>query len=538
MKFFDERFNKLSSKNVRRDISAGITVGVVAVPLAMAFAIASGLPPIIGLYTAVIAGFLVSLLGGSKYQIAGPTGAFIPVVSAVIYKYGYEGLLITTFISGIMILLLSFFKVGRMIKFMPISVTVGFTAGIAIVIFFDQIDEFLGITYKKSPHFHQNVIEIFKNINNINVYAIITALIGGITIYSISKFKIKIPMLLTALIIPTTVSTLFFPNQVSTIGSVFGEIPSKLPELNLSSFDFDFNNIKQYIAPAFTIAFLGALESLLSASVADSMTNTKMKPDKELFGQGIANIITPLFGGIPSTGAIARTATNIQSGAISPLSGMIHSLVVLLCILFLSPLASYIPLAAMAPILMRVAYNMSEIRHVFKLIKTKSGETLVLIITMLLTVFMDLTIAVEFGIILSILIFIRQMSIETAAIEETDRTKNIPNVSIITFKGPLFFGATSVIDTISMKLFKDETKIIILNMHFLPIIDITAVELLHNSIKDLQKSGYDVYLSHIPPRVFLKLKEEGIINTVGENKIFFTTTEAIKYAKLVLNNNS
>ncbi len=529
MKFIDERFRDMSTQTLKKDISAGITVGIVAVPLAMAFAIASGLAPIIGLYTAIIAGTLVSLFGGSRFQIAGPTGAFIPVVSAVLFQYGYEGLLITTFISGVMMLLLSIFKVGRIIKFMPISVTIGFTAGIAVVIFTDQIDEFLGISYKKMPHFHQNIVELSKQIHNTNIYAVITALIGFLTIYLLVKFKIKLPILLTALIVPTLVATFIFPNKVSTIGSTFGELPRSLPQFNM--LNIDLSSFSNYLAPAFTIAFLGILESLLSASVADTMTNTKMNPDKELVGQGLANILTPFFGGMPSTGAIARTATNIQSGAVTPISGVVHAIVVLLCVLILSPLASYVPLAAMAPILMRVAFNMSERHHVWKLIKTKSGESIVLILTMLLTIFLDLTVAVEVGVILAILLFIRQMSIQTEAIEETDRTDDCPEVTVLTFKGPLFFGAVNVLDNVICRKFKEETKIIVFNMHFLPVIDITAVEILHNSIKKLQSSGYYVYLSHIPPRVYIMLKQEGILDTVGENRIFYTTKEAVKTAK-------
>lgn len=531
--FKDDRFSKITINTLKKDFSAGITVGIVAVPLAMAFSIASGLAPIIGLYTAILAGAIVAIFGGSKYQIAGPTGAFIPIVASILLNYKYDGLIVITILSGLIILILSFFKVGRIIKFMPISVTVGFTAGIAIIIFFDQIDEFLGISYKKTPHFHQNIIELLNNIKNFNIYSILTAIIGFLTIYLVVRLKIKIPVLLTALIIPTIISTIFFPDKIDTIGSVFGQIPNKLPEFNYPNIKFE--NINTYIAPAFTIAFLGILESLLSASVADSMTGSKMNPDRELFGQGLANLITPLFGGMPSTGAIARTATNIQSGARTPISGVVHSIVVLVCVLVLSPLASYVPLAAMAPILMRVAYNMSERHHVMKLIKTNSGDTIVLLITMVLTVFLDLTIAVAFGIILSILLFIRQMSIQTATIEENDRTENISGVSVMTFKGPLFFGAVNVLDNVLEYKFKENTKIIILNMHFLPIIDITASEILHKSIKHLQKKGYYVYLSHIPPRVYITLEKEGILDTVGENKIFFTTSEAINYAKKIIN---
>ncbi|MCT4795951.1 SulP family inorganic anion transporter, partial [Exiguobacterium alkaliphilum] len=295
-----------SRQGWQKDISAGITVGVVAVPLAMAFAIASGVGPVYGLYTAIIAGILVSLFGGSTFQIAGPTGAFIPIVSGVMLAHGYEGLLVTTFLAGILLFLMSVLRVGRLIRFMPRAVTIGFTAGIAVVIFVDQLDELFGITFEKAPHFHENFLKLVTTLPEASLWPIMIAAIGFLTLWLLPKLPVKLPLLLMAMLVPTFVS-LVIPGEVATIGSAYGGIPSGLPEFNWLAIDLDL--IGTLLPSAFAIAFLGALESLLSGAVADGMAGTKMNPDKELFGQGLANVVVPFFGGIPATGAIARTAT-------------------------------------------------------------------------------------------------------------------------------------------------------------------------------------------------------------------------------------
>ncbi|HLR59274.1 MAG TPA: SulP family inorganic anion transporter, partial [Pseudogracilibacillus sp.] len=407
--FKDNRFRGLTPNDLKNDLIAGITVGVVAIPLAMAFAIASGVKPEYGIYTTIIAGLIVALFGGSRFQIAGPTGAFIPILLAIILQYGYEDLLIAGFLAGIILMIMSFFKLGSLITYIPRSVTIGFTSGIAVIIFSGQIENFLGVEgIEKKQYFHENIIEIFNNINTTNFYSILIALIGFSAIIFIPKIFPKVPVLLIALIVPTIISVIIFPGKVATIGSAFGGISSSLPSFSLPNFTFD--KLLYLWQPAFVIAMLGGIESLLSAVVADGMTGKQHKSNRELFGQGLANIITPLFGGIPATGAIARTATNIKSGAVSPWSGIFQSIFVLLTLLLFAPYASHIPLASMAPILMVVAYNMSEVKSFSHIIKLRSGDSLVLITTFLLTVFVNLTVAVPVGLLLAMISFVKRAS--------------------------------------------------------------------------------------------------------------------------------
>src|SRR5690625_2530516 len=403
--FKDNRFKGITKGDLRKDLIAGITVGVVAIPLGMAFAIASGVNPEYGIYTTIIAGLIVALIGGSHFQIAGPTGAFIPILLAIVLQYGYEDLLIAGMLAGVMLVVMAFFKLGSLITYIPRSVTIGFTSGIAVIIFSGQIENFLGVEdVEKKEYFHQNMMEIVNNIDTINLFSIIVALIGFASVIIVPKIFPRVPVLLVALIIPTIASLLIFPGKVATIGTAFGGISQALPSFSLPEFTFD--KLLYLWQPAFVIAMLGGIESLLSAVVADGMTGKQHQSNKELFGQGLANIITPLFGGIPATGAIARTATNIKSGAVSPWSGVFQSVFVLLTLLLFAPYASHIPLASMAPILMVVAYNMSEIKSFAHIVKLRSGDSLVLITTFLLTVFVNLTVAVPVGLLLAIISFI------------------------------------------------------------------------------------------------------------------------------------
>lgn len=311
-----DRLNGFRPENLRRDFISGITVGIVAIPLGMAFAIASGAKPEYGIYTTIIAGLIVSLLGGSRFQIAGPTGAFIPILLAIVLQYGYEDLLIAGFMAGVFLVLMSFFKIGSLIHFIPRSVTIGFTTGIAVIIFTGQLGNFLGLhTLEQKEYFHENMIEAFQHLPLLNSYSLLTAGIGIATIVLAPKIVPRIPVLLVGLLVPTLVSGLFFSQHLDTIGTVFGGIPQSLPKLHFP--DVTWEKINHLLGPAFAIAALGAIESLLSAVVADDMTKERHHSNRELFGQGIANLITPLFGGIPATGAIARTATNIQSGAVT-----------------------------------------------------------------------------------------------------------------------------------------------------------------------------------------------------------------------------
>ncbi|MEI2400803.1 SulP family inorganic anion transporter, partial [Paenibacillus phytohabitans] len=406
---FSGIFKGYSVQSFQKDLISGVVVGIIAIPLGMAFAIASGVKPEYGIYTTIIAGILISLFGGSKYQIGGPTGAFIPILFGIVATYGFENLLIAGFMAGIILFLMGIFKLGSLIKFIPRPVTIGFTSGIAIIIFVGQVPNFLGLDQiEKHELFLDNMREIVLHLHEINLYSLLTASICLVVLLLTPKLFPKVPGSLIALLLSTGIAAIFYPTQVATIGSTFGDIPSKLPSFQFP--DITFERIKQLIQPAFVIAMLGAIESLLSAVVADGMTNSKHNSNRELVGQGLANMVTPLFGGIPATGAIARTAPNIKTGAVSPFSGVIHGVVVLLVLLLFAPYASKIPLASMAPIIMLVAWNMSERRVFYHVLQTRTGDSLVLIVTFLLTVFMNLTVAVQVGLILAVVLFTKRMS--------------------------------------------------------------------------------------------------------------------------------
>ncbi|MBP2242108.1 SulP family sulfate permease [Cytobacillus eiseniae] len=542
------RYKGYSLHSFQKDIISGIIVGVIAIPLGMAFAIASGVKPEYGIYTTIIAGILISLFGGSKYQIGGPTGAFIPILFGIIMTYGYENLLIAGFMAGFLLFIMGVCKLGSLIKFIPKSVTIGFTSGIAVIIFIGQVPNFLGLTgVKNHEYFLNNLNEIIKHIDSINLYSLLTAGICLITILYMPKLLPAIPSPLIGLIVSTLVASFLFPTHIATIGSAFGDIPNTLPKFEFPALSFE--RIQQLIGPAFVIAFLGAIESLLSAVVADGMTNSKHNSNRELIGQGIANMVTPMFGGIPATGAIARTATNIKNGAASPLSGVIHGIVVLLVLLLFAPYASKIPLASMAPILMIVAWNMSE-RHVFyQLLKAKTEDSFVLVITFLLTVFFNLTLAVGIGLILAIIIFTKRMSdimvtakalpnpehkqekVETQIVTDSH---DCPQISIYNVEGPLFFGAAQTFQQSIMNTINYKPKVLLLRMGRVPFMDITGESHLSSIIKDFSKHGI-VLISGLnvqPKKVLIKT---GLYQLIGERHFFEHTGDAINYALLHLN---
>lgn len=541
--FNDTRFKGLTKSDIRKDLIAGITVGVVAIPLGMAFAIASGVKPEYGLYTTIIAGLIVALFGGSKFQVAGPTGAFIPILLAIVLQYGYEDLLIAGFLAGIMLILMGVFKVGNLINYIPRSVTIGFTAGIAVIIFSGQIENFLGIQgMEKKEFFHENMLQIFENISTTNIYSILIALIGIAIVLYLPKLFPRVPVLLVALIIPTIIAILFFPGKLATIGSEFGGISQSFPEFKIPSFTFD--KLLYLWQPAFVIAMLGGIESLLSAVVSDGMTGTRHQSNKELVGQGVANVITPLFGGIPATGAIARTATNIRSGGVSPLSPIFQSLFVLLTLLLFAPYASHIPLASMAPILMFVALNMSEYKSFMHILKMRSGDSLVLITTFLLTVFVNLTIAVPIGLGLAMISFIKRMSevmevqsivpeaesLNRLAQNNPDQEYRCPKIASFTIHGPLFFGAADRFEKIITRSINERPSVLILKMRHVSIIDVTGEANLASLVMDFKKMNGTVLISEIEddPREMLEMS--GLLDVIGADHFFKTTTEAINYA--------
>ncbi|WP_102349158.1 SulP family inorganic anion transporter [Bacillus sp. Marseille-P3661] len=545
---FTGRFSGYSLQSFQKDLLSGLVVGVIAIPLGMAFAIASGVKPEYGIYTTIIAGILISLFGGSRYQIGGPTGAFIPILLGVVMTYGYENLLIAGCMAGIILLLMGIFKLGSLIKFIPRPVTIGFTAGIAVIIFTGQIANFLGLTdIEKHEAFLANITEIIDHIDTINLYSVVTATICLLTIIITPKVFPKVPGPLIGLLLSTIIANIFYPAQVATIGSTYGNIPSNLPSFQFPEITLE--KIQQLIRPAFVIAMLGAIESLLSAVVADGMTNSKHNSNRELVGQGIANIITPFFGGIPATGAIARTATNIKNGAVSPFSGIIHGIMVLLILILFAPYASNIPLASMAPILMVVAWNMSE-RHVFyHVLKIKTEDSLVLVVTFLLTVFVNLTVAVEVGLILAVVLFTKRMSdlmvtaralpnrnnkhekVETHMVSDTH---DCPQISIYNIEGPLFFGVAATFGHTIMSTINYKPRVLLLRMGRVPFMDSTGEANLTSVVKNFSKHGV-VLISGIKSQPKSVLQKTGLYDLIGEQHFFEHTGEAINYALTHLN---
>ncbi|MFJ8235092.1 SulP family inorganic anion transporter [Ureibacillus sp. NPDC094379] len=551
-RFWTGRFEGYSIDYFKKDLLSGTIVGIVAIPLAMSFAIASGVKPEYGIYTAVIAGILISLLGGSKYQIGGPTGAFVPILLGIVLTYGYENLLLAGLMAGVMLVLMGVFKLGALIKYIPRPVTIGFTAGIAVIIFTGQIANFLGLrNIEQHERFIDNMKEIGSHLNTLNGYSILIALLCLAIMLVTPKVLPKVPGALVGIIVTTSVVAIFFSGDVATIGSTYGAIPNTLPEFGIPEITIE--RIMMLMGPAFVIAMLGGIESLLSAVVADGMTNSKHNSNKELIGQGVANIVTPLFGGIPATGAIARTATNIKSGAVSPISGVIHGLFVLLTLLVFAPLAVHIPLASLAPVLMMVAWNMSERKHFAHILKLKSGDSLVLVITFLLTVFTSLTFAVQIGLLLAVVLFVKRMSenLVVAKVLPDHESSNgkvlphvvnpkhdCPQVSIYTVEGPLFFGAAQMFEQTILSTINHKPNVLILRMGEVPFIDTTGEEYFRNIVRDFKKHGGKLFVSEVQPTLKSILEQNGMTAKIGEENFFDGTGDAINRAIGCINRNA
>lgn len=538
------RFEGYNAVAFRKDLISGLIVGIIAIPLGMAFAIASGVKPEYGLYTTIIAGVLISIFGGSKFQIGGPTGAFIPILFAIVMQYGYENLLIAGFMAGIILVLMGIFKIGVLIKFIPRPVTIGFTAGIAVIIFSGQFANFFGLSgIEKHEDFLSNMKEIVTHISTINLYSLMTATICLSIVLLTPRVLPKIPGSLVALLVSSVIAALFFREHVETIGTTFGAIPSTLPQFQFPEITLE--RIQMLLVPAFIIAMLGGIESLLSAVVADGMTGGRHNSNRELVGQGIANIVTPLFGGIPATGAIARTATNIKNGANSPLSGIIHSAVVFLVLILFAPYASHIPLASIVPILMVVAWNMSERKEFAHVIKTRTSDSIVLLITFLLTVFINLTTAVQFGLILAIILFVKRMSeiLTVAKVLPDPNVKNekvkshmvteghdCPQINIYTIEGPLFFGAANMFEKSIMDTIHLRPKILLLRMGRVPFIDPTGESNLSSLVNHFNNFGGKVLISGIQAQPLDVLKRTGLFERIGKDYFFEHTGDAIDCA--------
>ncbi|WP_075187732.1 SulP family inorganic anion transporter [Teredinibacter haidensis] len=520
------------------NIIAGVIVGVVALPLAMAFAIASGAKPEQGIYSAIIAGFFVATFGGSRLQIAGPTGAFIVVLSGITAQYGIEGLQIATLMAGMMLLALGLAKMGSIIKFIPDPVIVGFTAGIGVIIWIGQWQDFFGLPDITGQHFHTKLLHLCQSLPQLHTGTTLLAILSLLlVIYSpkLPGFK-RVPGPLTALVVATLLHYYFQFDGIKTIGTAFGGIPQALPEFSLPAVSWE--KIIALIGPAFTIAMLGAIESLLSAVVADGMTGTRHDSNQELIGQGLANIVVPLFGGIATTGAIARTATNIRNGGSSPLSGIIHSLTLLAILLLLAPLAIHIPLPALAAILFIVAWNMSEAKHFLKMTRrAPKADVVILLITFGLTVFADLVVAVNIGVILATLHFLSRMatSVEVKQATEQELTQEFAHTGLISLpsdvlvfavEGPFFFGAVENFERALAGTHTDP-KYLIVRLKWVPFIDITGLQTLEEVICDLHKRNVIVFLSGANERVTAKLQKAGILDLVGKSGHFKNFEEAL-----------
>jgi SulP family sulfate permease len=499
---------------------------VVALPLAMAFAIASGAKPEQGLYTAIIAGFLVTVFGGSRLQIAGPTGAFVVILSGITAKYGISGLQIATLMAGVMLLFLGVARLGGVIKFIPSPVIIGFTSGIGLVIWVGQWSYFFGLPAITGSHFHERLWHLLQALPHFNLPTTLLGFCSLFIVLFINKvpgFK-RIPGPLVALVLATVVQAVYHFPGIATIGSMFGGIPQGLPSFSMP--DISFDRIIELMGPAFTIAMLGAIESLLSAVVADGMAGTRHDSNQELIGQGIANIVVPLFGGFAATGAIARTATNIRNGGTSPLSGVVHSITLLLIILFLAPLAIHVPLAALAAILFVVAWNMSEVKHFIKLLQmAPKSDIVVLLVTFFLTVFVDLVIAVNIGVIIAILHFLRRMASSVAVqqmteqqiaheIQQSSQSQLPKNLVVYTIEGPFFFGAVEVFQH-ALAATHTDPKTVLLRLRWVPFIDVSGLQSLEGVINDLHKRKVRVMLCEANSLVEGKLRKAGIIDLIG-----------------------
>ena len=521
------------------NLIAGLVVGIVALPLAMAFAIASGARPEQGIYTAIIGGGLISIFGGSRLQIAGPTGAFIAILAGITAKYGIAGLQVATLMSGVMLLLMGLARMGGVIKFIPAPVVVGFTAGIGVIIFVGQWSEFFGLPKPVGEHFHEKLWHLLQSLPNTHLSTLSFALLGLLLVLLTPKIKLlaRVPGPLVAMIVVTLLQMILHMPGVATIGSAFGGIPTGLPTFVVP--EMSVPQIITLIGPAFTIAMLGAIEALLSAVVADGMSGTKHDSNQELIGQGLANIAVPFFGGFAATGAIARTATNIRNGATSPLAGIMHAITLIAVLLFLAPLASDIPLAVLAAILFVVAWNMSEVKHFAHLLKTAPiADRLILLITFVLTVFADLVVAVNVGMILAILHFLRRMSdaVETLPVDETELHTELarhgiqhlpPDLLVYEIAGPMFFGAVENFERALVQTQADP-KILIIRLRRVPFMDITGIQVLEEVMQKLRLRGIRVMLCEANERVLAKLQRAGVINEGSAEDYVDHLIDAIK----------
>ncbi len=502
------RAGLLKPPHLVRNILSGLIVGVVALPLGLAFAIASGVRPEQGLYTSIIGGLAVSLFGGSRVQIAGPTGAFIVILAGVVARFGADGLLLATMMAGGILVCMGLARFGRAIRFIPEPVIGGFTAGIAVIIWVGQWHDFFGMPATGGAHFYDKLYLLLRALPQLDpaTAALATVSIALVLLTPRIPGLRRVPGPLVALIVATAIEAAWHPPSIATIGSAYGGIPAGLPHVTLPTASFD--RVVQLLPSAFTIAMLGAIESLLSAVVADGMAGTRHDSNQELIGQGVANLLTPLFGGFATTGAIARTATNVRNGGTSPLAGIVHALTLVAVLLVAAPLASRIPLCALAAILFVVAWNMSGAAQALRLIRTAPmADVVILLITFALTLLTDLVIAVNIGVILAMLQFLRRMAASVDIVAETPAGLP-PGVLVYAIEGPVFFGAA---DILQETLAQARPRCLILRLHHVPFMDFTGIEALREAIALLERQGVRVILCEANERVLRKLIRAGLI---------------------------
>ena len=538
-----------STKRLKSDLTAGIVTGIVALPLAIAFGIASGVSPTIGLITAIIGGFMVSALGGCSVQIGGPTGAFIVIVYGIIAEYGLEGLAIATFMAGLILVLLGVFHLGTVIKFIPYPIVVGFTAGIALTIFSTQINDFLGLGLRDVPsEFLPKWGLYLTHLQQTDWITLGVGIISLLIIILTPRISKKLPGALISIIVMTV--AVYFLNglegiSIETIGDRFGALDTDIPQPH--GFELTMATINALLPSAFTIAILGAIESLLSSTVADGVTGSHTNSNTELIGQGLANITVPFFGGIPVTGAIARTMTNITNGGRTPVAGIIHAIVLLLIFLFLMPMINLVPMACLAAVLIMVSYNMSGWRTVRAIFKNPKSDITVLAVTFLLTVIFDLTIAIEIGLLLAIILFLRRVMENTQiraysgqldVAEGTEATTHevldvARGVEVYEIDGPFFFGVATKFDELMRSTMAEKPQVRIIRMRKVPFIDATGVHNLEILIQSSQKEGIDVVLSGVNENVHRVLEHANVERLIGERNICDHITKAVTLANAI-----
>ena len=541
-KLFDV-MKSYTKKQLIKDIISGLIVAIIALPLSIALAIASGVGPEQGLYTAIIAGFFISFFGGSRVQIGGPTAAFVVIIYGIVASYGTDGLIVATILAGIILVIMGICRFGSLIKYIPYTITTGFTCGIAVTLFIGQLKDFFGMDIASVPsEFLDKVIVYAKNISTINLTATLIGLLAVAIMLLWTKVTDKIPGSLVAIVVTTAIAY-FAKLPVNTIGSVYGKLNSAFPSFHIPSITM--NLIQQMISPAFTIAVLAAIESLLSAVVSDGMIGDTHKSNAELIGQGLGNIFSGFFGGIPATGAIARTAANVRNGGRTPIAGIAHCITLTIILLVLMPLAALIPMTTLAAVLLVVAANMADWSSFFRLCKNApKSDIIVLVATFFLTVFFDLVVAIEIGVVLAALLFMKRMA-ETADIKawkytdspditpgEAEKLREIPHsISVFEICGPMFFAAADQLLGINSD---HRTKAVVIRMRSVPAIDASAMKCLHELAERAKKKNIHLIFSHVNEQPMKVMKKDGFYELIGKENFHENIVSALDYAETLV----